>query len=212
MSLFTRVRTSFIAGLLLVTPLAVTVFVLQFVFTRLTGILNPVVQATELTAYTANIEIVAQLLAAVLIALVITTLGFIASWSLGQRLFGGLERAVGLVPVVRTVYFGVRQVSESLTKRDDRFESVVLVEYPRKGVYRIGFVTSDGPRSVDAAAGTETVAVFLPHSPNPTAGALVLVSPDQLYEVDMSVSRGLRLIVTTGLTVEEEELPVGVVQ
>lgn len=211
MSLLTRARNSFVAGLLLVTPLAVTIFVLQFVFVRLAGILDPVVGATSLTNYTANIEIVAQLLAAVLIALVITLLGFFASWSLGQRLFGSFERAVGLVPVVRTVYFGVRQVSESLTKRDDRFESVVLVEYPRKGVYRIGFVTSESPSSFDVATGEDTVAVFLPHSPNPTAGALVMVAPDQLYEVDMSVSRGLRLVVTTGLTVDEAELPTGVV-
>lgn len=212
MSFLARVRASFVAGLLLITPLAVTIFVLQFVFTRLTGVLNPVVQTTRLTAYTANIEIFAQVLAALLIAVVITTLGFLASWSLGQRLFGGLERAVGLVPVVRTVYFGVRQVSESLTKRDDRFESVVVVEYPREGVYRLGFVTSDGANAIDDATGEETVAVFLPHSPNPTAGALVMVSPDQLHEVDMSVSRGLRLVVTTGLTVDEEELPTGVVQ
>ncbi|SEO52187.1 Uncharacterized membrane protein [Halogranum amylolyticum] len=211
MSFVGRARNSFVAGLILVTPLAVTIFVLQFVFVRLTGILDPVVGATRLTNYTANIEIVAQLLAAVLIAVVITLLGFLASWSLGQRLFGGFERAVGLVPVVRTVYFGVRQVSESLTKRDDRFERVVLVEYPRKGVYRLGFVTSDSPSAFDAVTGEDTVAVFLPHSPNPTAGALVMVAPNQLYEVDMSVSRGLRLVVTTGLTVDEEELPTGVV-
>jgi uncharacterized membrane protein len=212
MSLFGRTRNSFVAGLILITPLAVTIFVLQFVFVRLTGVLDPVVGATQLTNYTGNIRIVAQLLAAVLIALVITVLGFLASWSLGQRLFGSFERAVGFVPVVRTVYFGVRQVSESLTKRDDRFESVVLVEYPRKGVYRLGFVTSESPTAFDDATGEDTVSVFLPHSPNPTAGALVMVAPDQLYEVDMSVSRGLRLVVTTGLTVEEDELPVGVVQ
>lgn len=212
MGLLVRTRNSFVAGLLLIAPLAVTVFVLQFVFARLTGVLNPVVRATRLTNYTANSEIVAQLLAAVFLAVVITTLGFLASWGLGQRLFGGVERAIRLVPVVRTVYFGVRQVAESLTERDDRFESVVLVEYPRKGIYRLGFVTSDSPNAVNATAGEKTVAVFLPHSPNPTAGALIMVSPDQLSEVDMSVSRGLRLVVTTGLSVDEDEIPAGVVQ
>jgi len=213
MSLSGRLRTSFVTGLLLVTPLAVTLFVLQFVFVRTTGLLNPLVQATRLTDYTANVEVVAQLLAALLIAAGITTLGYLASWRLGKRLFGGVERAIRLVPLVRTVYFGVRQVSESLVQRSAGYDAVVLVEFPREGVYAVGFVTNEAPRAARRATNEDLYAVFLPNSPNPTAGTLSLVPADDVYEVDMSVRRGLRLLVTTGLSVDDvDELPSGVTE
>lgn len=104
MSLSGRLRASFVTGLLLVTPLAVTLFVLQFVFVRTTGLLNPLVRATRLTTYTGTVEVVAQMLAALSIAAGITLLGYLASWGIGRRLFGGVERAIRLVPLVRTAY------------------------------------------------------------------------------------------------------------
>jgi len=213
MTLSGRLRTSFVTGLLLVTPLAVTLFVLQFVFVRTTGLLNPLVQATRLTNYTGNVEVVAQLLAALLIAAGITLLGYLASWRLGKRLFGGVERAIRLVPLVRTVYFGVRQVSESLAQRTAGYDAVVLVEFPREGVYAVGFVTNEAPRATRRATNEDLFTVFLPNSPNPTAGTLALVPHDDVYEVDMSVRRGLRLLVTTGLSVDDvDELPPGVAE
>jgi len=212
MTIGTRLRTSFVTGLILVTPLAVTVFVVQFVFSRLTGLLNPVVSTTRLTAYTGNIEVVAQLLAALLVAFTITALGFLASWSVGQRMFGSFERGVRLIPLVRSIYFGVRQVSESLSQRSAGYESVVLVEYPREGSYVVGFVTNEAPRAVQNATDEELYTVFLPNSPNPTAGRLLLVEASRLIELDVGVRHGLRLLVTTGLTGDEDDLPDGVVR
>ncbi|MFB6305213.1 MAG: DUF502 domain-containing protein [Haloferacaceae archaeon] len=207
MSLAGRIRNSFVAGVVLVAPLAVTVFVLQFVFVRVTRALNPLVRATRLATYTGD-QLLAQLLAAVLLAAGLTLVGYVASRSLGRRLFGSLERGLRLVPLVRTVYFGVRQVSESLLERAAGYESVVLVEYPREGVYSVGFVTNRAPRATRTATGEDLQAVFTPNSPNPTAGRLVLVPDADVREVDMSVRRGLRLLITTGLSVDvvEEEL------
>jgi uncharacterized membrane protein len=213
MDIATRLRSSFVAGVLLVTPLAVTVFVLDFVFDKLTVLLDPIVRATRLTAYTANIEIVAQLVAAFLLAMSLTLLGYAASVELGRRFFGGFERGLRLVPLVRTVYFGVRQVSESLTRQTEGFDRVVLVEYPRDGLYSLGFVTNGGPRAAEDVTNEDLLTVFVPHSPNPTAGSLVMTNETDVYELDMSVRRGLRLVVTTGLGVEDpEELPAGVVR
>jgi uncharacterized membrane protein len=203
MSLSGRLRASFVTGLLLMAPLAVTLFVLQFVFVRTTGLLNPLVRATRLTTYTGNVQVIAQLLAALLIAAGITLLGYLASRRLGERLFGGVERAIRLVPLVRTVYFGVRQVSESLVQRSAGYDAVVLVEFPREGVYAVGFVTNEAPETVRRATGEDLSSVFLPNSPNPTAGTLALVPDADVYEVDMSVRRGLRLLVTTGLSVDD---------
>jgi uncharacterized membrane protein len=203
MDLFGRLRGSFVTGLVLVAPLAVTVFVLQFLFTQVTSVLDPVVRTTRLTTLTGNIEFVAQLLAALLIAVGITALGYAASWGFGQRLFGGFERGVRLIPLVRTIYFGVRQVGESLSRRSDRFEDVVLVEFPREGLYSLGFVTNEAPDAVTSRAGDRLLNVFVPNSPNPTAGALVMVPEGQVAELDMSVRRGIRLLVTTGLSSDD---------
>ena len=211
MSLVARLRGSFVAGLVLVAPLAVTVFVLQFVFVRLTGAMNPVVRELGIAAYVGNIQVVAQLATAVLIAVVITILGDLASRQVGSRLFGSLERGVRLVPLVRTIYFGVRQVSESLMERSTGYDRVVLVQYPVEGSYVVGFVTNSGPSVTHDAVGEgESVyTVFLPNSPNPTAGQLLLLRGSDLTDVDMSVRQGLRLLVTTGLSVEDvaDDLP-----
>lgn len=208
MSVAARLRTSFVTGLVLVAPLAVTVFVLQFAFVRLTRAMNPVVEALGVTAYVANSRLAAQVLTAVLLAVGITLVGYLASRELGDRLFGGLERGVRLVPLARTIYFGVRQVSESLLERAAGYEQVVLVEYPREGSYVVGFVTNQGPRAA-RAVDDDLHTVFLPNSPNPTGGKLLLVRGAELHELDMSVRRGLRLLITTGLSVEvvDEELP-----
>ncbi|WP_313691981.1 DUF502 domain-containing protein [Halorarum halobium] len=207
MNPFARLRASFVAGLLLVAPLAITLFVLDFAVDRLTAVLTGPIRATRLAEYVGS-EPLAHVLAAVTLALAVTLVGFVASNEAGRRLFGGFERGVGLLPVVRTVYFGVRQVSESLGTPGDGFDRVVLAEYPRHGVYAVGFVTNRAPRRISERADEELYAVFFPHSPNPTAGKLAMLPDEQLLELDMSVARGLRLVVTTGLSIEDpEELP-----
>ncbi|ELY25752.1 hypothetical protein C498_16653 [Haloferax volcanii DS2] len=125
MDVLARLRSSFVTGLILVTPLAVTVFVLQFAFNRITAALRPVVrEVTPFLAgalnYSGDIVFISQVLSALTIAVAISLLGYLASMSLGQRLFGSFERGVRLLPLVRTIYFGVRQVSESLTEPDRR--------------------------------------------------------------------------------------------
>lgn len=199
----TRLRNGFVAGLVLLTPLAVTLFVLQMAFTRLTRTLNPVVSATRLTNYTNDVHVVAQLLAAVLLVALITIVGLAASRQTGERFFGSVERGIKFLPIVRTIYFGVRQVGESLMSRSAAYESVVLVEQYREGIYSVGFVTNESPTETRSVAGEPLYNVFLPNSPNPTAGRLVMVPESDVHEVDMSVRRGLRLLVTTGLAVED---------
>jgi uncharacterized membrane protein len=202
----TELRNSFVTGLLLIAPLAVTVFVLQFVFTRLTGVLNPIVAATGLSTLTANIQLLAQMLAASLLVLAIALVGFLAQRSGGERAIDSFDRLVNLVPLVNVVYAGVRQVSDALTAGEGRYQKVVLVEYPRLGIYSLGFVTGDGPVEADALADDETRFVIVPHSPNPTAGQLIVVPERNIHETERSVRRALRLLVTTGVAESEDEL------
>lgn len=204
MRISAAIKKSFVAGLILITPLVVTLFILRILANWLLQFVNPVVQGTRLTQYTGNIEAVAQILAVVLIVTAITFLGYLAQKAVGQRMFGNVGRIVNFIPLVNTIYTSVRQVADSLVNRETAYESVVLVEYPRKNVYSIGLVTGKSPTAIEEFRDQEVYNVFLPHSPNPTAGRLVLLPADQIHETDMSVRHGMRLILTTGIGSDEE--------
>ncbi|MFB6301062.1 MAG: DUF502 domain-containing protein [Halobacteriales archaeon] len=204
MDLSTAIKNSFIAGLILITPLVVTLYIVRLLVNWSLQFINPIVQGTRLTQYTANIEAVAQLLALVLIVGVITVLGYFAQRSVGRQVLGNFGRIVNVIPLISTIYASVRQVANSLVDRDTAYESVVLVEYPRQDVYSIGLVTGESPSAVTDFVEQPVYNVFLPNSPNPTAGRLVLLPEDQIHEIDMSVRRGMRLIVTTGMGADDE--------
>ena len=206
MDLRTTFRNSVVTGLVLVAPLAVTIFVLQFVFGRLTALLDPIVQSSEIQAIAANDLLVAQALSALLVLSVITLLGFLAQRSGGDRVVDLFDRLFSLVPLVNVVYTSVRQVSDALVEGEGRYERVVLVEYPRLDVLSLGFVTGDGPAEADAVTGEPTEFVIVPHSPNPTAGQLVIVPQSNVHETDIPVRRAIRLLVTTGVAESEDEL------
>ncbi|MEF8882816.1 MAG: DUF502 domain-containing protein [Halapricum sp.] len=198
-------RNSFITGLVFVAPLVITVFALQFLLGWLTGFVEPVVSATDLAQFTGNIDLLAQVLALAILLVLIVLVGFLAQWGVADRVFGGFDRVFGLIPIVRVIYTGVRQVTNSLSQSGDRYESVVLVEYPRDGVYALGFVTSQSPEPVQNTIG-EAYNVYLPNSPNPTNGHLAMVPASDVHELDISVRRGIRLMVTTGMAETRAEL------
>ncbi|MFC7139028.1 DUF502 domain-containing protein [Halosimplex aquaticum] len=206
MRLASRLKESFVAGLILVAPLAVTLYILQILVSWSLRFINPVVKELGLIETAANVEIAAQVLAVVLIVSIITALGLLAQWSIGKHLFGNLGRTINVVPLVSTIYGSIRQVATSLVESGSQFERTVLVEYPREDVYSIGLVTGEGRTSIDEVAGERAYSVFLPNSPNPTAGRLVMVPESQIHETDMSVREGMGMIVTTGMGTEEERL------
>jgi len=205
MTLRTAVRNSFITGLVLIAPLLITVYILQVLSGVVFSAIEPVVQESNLEQYTANVELVAQLIAIVAIVITIVALGFLAQRKIGQRLFGSLGRFVAVVPVVRTIYTAVRQISGSFTSGETSFDSLVLVEFPRMGVYAVGLVTGKSPAAVREVTGEPTRNVFLPSSPNPAGGRLVFVPETQIHEVDMSVREGLGIIMTTGAGREQTD-------
>jgi uncharacterized membrane protein len=200
-------KRSFVSGMLLIAPLVLTLYVLRLLVNWSLQFVDPIVRETRLTQYTGNIEVAAQLLAVVLIVGSIVLLGYLANRSVGRTVFGQVGRVVNVIPLFSTLYGSVRQVADSLVERNTAYESVVLVEYPREGVYSIGLVTGESPDVVESFAGADVYNVFLPNSPNPTAGRLVLLPEEQVHEIDMSVRRGMRLVVTTGMG-DREPTPV----
>jgi uncharacterized membrane protein len=205
MGLTRTIKTSLVAGIALIAPLLVTVIAFQLVFGWIRGFLTPIIESIGLRSLAGNIDIVAEVLALVILVLAIAALGYLAQRSAGAYVFGVVDRLIGLVPILSVVYNGVRQVSDALTRQESRFESVVLVEYPREGVYSFGFVTAE---TSDQASppDRDTYNVYMPGSPNPTQGHLLFVPEEEYYSVDIKVSRAIRLLVTTGIAEEQEEL------
>ncbi|MDZ7702498.1 MAG: DUF502 domain-containing protein [Halobacteriales archaeon] len=204
MGIADTVRRSFVAGLILLAPLVVTGYVLRTLAVWTLTLVDPVVAETRLTAYTANIELVAQATAGLLILVTVVGLGAVARWSVGRRVFGRIGRVVNLIPLVNVVYGSVRQVANALVERETAYDRAVLVEHPREGQYVIGFVTGDSPPAVEQVTGEPALNVYLPNSPNPTGGRLAVLPASQVHEIDLSVRRALRLVVTTGIGAEDE--------
>jgi uncharacterized membrane protein len=199
MTLSAALKRSFLAGLILITPLVVTLYLIRLLVNWSLQFVNPVVRGTRLVRYTADVEAVAQVVAVLLILAAITALGYLARQRVGREMFGNLGRIVNVIPLVGTIYTGVRQIANALVERDTAYKRAVLVEYPRADVYTIGLVTGESPAGVEEYVGEELYNVFLPHSPNPTAGRLVLVADEQIHDVDLSVRQGMRLVVTSGI-------------
>jgi len=206
MELRTTLKNSFIAGLVLLAPLLVTVIALRIVLGWLRGLLGPLIDGTRLVAYVGDVELAAELLAIAIVVVTIAFVGYVAQRQVGSRAIDTLDRIVGVIPMVSVIYSSVRQVSNALLRQRTRYDRVVLVEYPRTGLYGLGFVTAESPATVVDALGEDAVNVYLPHSPNPTNGKLVVVPESDIRELDMSVSRGIRLLVTTGIAEDEREL------
>lgn len=204
MALVDRIKSGFVAGLALVAPLFITIVAFQLVFGWLRGIIDPVVQGTGLEQYTGSIPYLPEVIALLLLFLAVAVLGYLAQRRLGALVFGVIDRGLARVPVFSVVYTGIRQVADALTSQQSRYERVALVEYPRDGLYALGFVTSQSPATVEDETGVETYNVYLPSSPNPTQGKFALVPETELTELDMTVSQGIRLLVTTGIAEDRQ--------
>jgi uncharacterized membrane protein len=205
MGTYQVLKGSFKTGLVMLLPFLVSVIVVKFLADQLFLLVNPLVRQTNLAAYTGNIEIVAQFIAVLLVVATITVAGYISSYRASERLSRKLESVIEEIPVFGSVYSAVNQISESFSS-DSKFEKMVLVEMPFEEVYSIGLVTSEAPDPVKKGVGDSYQSVYLPYSPNPTMGRLRMVKEDNLHEVDMTVSEGMKLLLTTGITYESEEI------
>jgi len=198
-------RESFRTGLVMLLPLLISIIVVKFLADQLFLLVNPLVRSTNLAAYTGNIEIIAQAATIILVVAAITFAGYISSYRASERLSKKLEKLVKEIPVFGSVYATVDRISESFTG-DSKFKKIVLVEIPYEEVYSLGLVTSEAPEPVKEEIGEDYQSVYLPYSPNPTMGRLRMVKEEKLHEVDMKVSQGMKLLLTTGITYQQEEM------
>lgn len=197
-------RDGLVTGVVLMTPLVITYLVLTFVLDRITGLVQPFVQATALTRYTGGIEPLATAIAAVLLVAALTLFGAAALRGIGDQAFALFERLMSRVPVVKAVYVSVRQVTDTMMRGGDHYDEVVLVTWPTEPSKVIGFVTGRAPEEIQEKFPETAYFVFVPLSPNPTGGHLSIQPESNLEPVDMSVEKGIKTVLTSGMITDEE--------
>ncbi len=209
---FARWRRGFLTGLAVSLPALLTLAAVKWIFGTISSFTDtllfflPYCLAPKLIY--ANGQDGAMfwywsLLALVLAAALITAVGVTAQYYIGRRMLEWLDTAMMNVPVINKFYGAIKQVNEAFSGNKDSFKTVVLVEFPREGMYSIGFITNEERGEVQQKTKEKVVAVFIPTTPNPTSGFLVLVPEEKVTKLDMSVADGIKYIVSLGSIVPE---------
>ena len=200
MRIFTGLRNNFFAGLLAILPIVLTIVIIRFLFNILNDILlEPIVKMLVPFLKETHLVIAAKVVALLLTFIIITAIGFMTRWLLARRIFLYLERLLMKIPLMNKIYSGIKEISHAfLGEKSKLFRQVVLVEYPRKGIYTIGFVASETKGEIQEKTQKEAFNVFVPTAPNPTSGYLLLFPKDEVKPLDMSVEDGLKLVVSGG--------------
>lgn len=182
-------KKNFITGLLVVVPVGATIYVLKWILEAIDSILGHV------PGHVIGLEFPG--LGIITLILLILLIGIISANYFGNRILRFWDELMQKVPLVRGLYSTVKQVMETFSVKHN-FHGVALVEYPRKGCYSIGFVTGDvSGESVGLAGRYETV--FVPTTPNPTAGFLLMLPEAEVHHLDMTVEQGMKFIISLGL-------------
>jgi uncharacterized membrane protein len=196
-----KIRTNFFAGLLLVIPVVLTFWVLYFVISKLNFLLlEPIMKIFQIwLPDRVSVEFFTKVAIFFILLALLTLTGFAARIIFVSNIFGFGERLLFKVPMISTIYKGLKEMSVAfLSNQDSIFKKVVLVQYPKNGVYAIGFITSEAQGEVQTKTKEDVINVFVPTTPNPTSGMLVLVPREDIILLDMSVTEGMKMIISGG--------------
>jgi uncharacterized membrane protein len=211
--LLQHVRRQLVRGLFMVLPLLITVWLLWLLFSVIDKNVTPLVQRLLETLGMTVLEegpvrrIVVPLIGLSLTALSVYLIGLLGGNLTGRRILAVSERWILRVPLVKGIYGSARQLLDAFSSNGERsFSRVVMIEYPRRGLWTLGFVTTDAEHRIEDAGASghlAVVPVFLPTTPNPTSGWMLLVPTRDLAVLDMSIEEGIKMIVSGGIVSPE---------
>jgi uncharacterized membrane protein len=194
-----RLRRYLVAGLLIWAPLAVTYFLLRFavnLMDKTLAVLPQQYQPEELL----GLHIPG--LGVILTFVVLFLTGMLAANFVGRYVVGGWESLLDRIPIVRTIYGGAKNFAEIVfSDSNDSFNKVLLIEYPRKGIYSLAFQTSSDLGEVQARTGQDVVCCFVPTTPNPTSGFVIMLPKKDVRVLDMEIDEALKMIISLGVVV-----------
>ena len=202
--MFRGLRNAFITGVVVILPLGVTVIVINFLLDRLGNpvsnfvfyFLDPDLRAVPI------IDLALQVIAVLIVVLMITLVGWFTKFTIGRILLHSFENLLGRVPFINTVYLTVKQIVDTFSRQHKAvFQQVVLIEYPRPRCYALGFLTSRTRGEPQQKTGDNVVNIFVPTTPNPTSGFLLMLPETDVQHMDMSIGDGMKLIISGGAVV-----------
>ncbi|MDB6170391.1 MAG: hypothetical protein JWM88_3255 [Verrucomicrobia bacterium] len=197
-------RTAFFSGLLLLAPLVVTVWAFTKIIDLVGGTFRPLFffYMPEWLLSSPRLAIVWDILATIIVVLLVTLLGFLSRYVFGKYFLEVGERVIQGIPGVSAVYNTVKQIVDTFgTQNRNLFSKVVLVQYPRREVWTLGFLTSKAQAEAQTRTGQEVWTVFVPTSPNPTSGFLLMLPRAEVTELEMTVGDGMKMVISGGAVV-----------
>ena len=202
--MFKSLRNAFISGLLLLAPVAAAVWVINLLVESIGAptrdLFFPFLKE-ELTPFR-GANYLLKISSVFIVLFLITLLGWFSKLVMGKMLVQGIERLFTRLPLVKTVYSTVKQIVDTFSQQKKAvFQKVVLLEFPRQGCYAIGFFTSDAKGEIQEKTDKEICNIFLPTTPNPTSGYLIMLPKEDIIELEMSVPDGMKLIISGGAVV-----------
>lgn len=206
LSFFGWLRGRFFAGMFIALPVVVTFLILQFLISEIDKRVVPLLPAALKPETYLNYAVPGFGLIVLIVFL--TVLGGIATNLIGRSVIGLADRILSRVPFVRSVYSAFKQLVEVFANNNtEQFSECVLIEYPKKGTWCLGFVSSPAKGELKSVLGPAFIGVFVPTTPNPTSGFLMYVEASEVVRLDMTVEEGAKMILSAGLVVPEH-LPV----
>ncbi len=201
-SIWASLRRYLLTGIVVIAPVGLTAYVLWWIFARLDRILGQVFTVIGLRI--PGLGLIA------LVAIVIGV-GWLAQQAVGREAISLGKNWLKRFPLTRTIYTAASQIVEQIVGENRRlFRSCVLVEYPRPGIWAVGFLTSEASREISEAVAEDALSIFLPTTPNPTSGYLIFVPRSQIVPLRMTVEEGFKLVVSAGAVTPESLSAAGV--
>lgn len=206
--LFGSLRASFLTGLVVIAPIGLTAWLLWTVIGWVDGFVLPLVPARFQPEQYIGINL--RGIGVIFFFVFTIFIGWLAKGLIGRSLIGFGERMVDQMPVVRSVYNGLKQIAETVfAQQDTSFDKACLIEYPRKGIWAIGFISTTAKGEINRTIPTDEqlMGVFLPTTPNPTSGFLLFVQRSDVIELRMTIEDAAKLVISAGLVYPNEKDP-----
>ena len=193
-SIFAKLRNNFIAGVVVLIPIGITLYLTLFILKFSGRIIPKEINPNNYLPF--DIPGLEMLIAVI----IITFIGWLSLSFLGKKFFELFNNILKKIPILRTIYSAIGQMTESFTKSENSQKSVVLLEYPRKGIWVVGFATKENKGTIENKINQELVNIFVPTTPNPTSGFLLMFPIDEIIYLNMSFEEASKFIVSAGTT------------
>jgi|TARA_B100001964_G_scaffold119600_1_gene132974 uncharacterized membrane protein len=191
-SFFAKIRNYFIAGIVTLIPIGITVYVTIFLVSISSKMLPKEINPNHYLPYNIpGVEIIISLL-------LITLIGWLSLSFIGKSLLNLFNKILKKIPILRTIYSALGQMTETFTKTDKEKKNVVLVEYPRKGSWAVGFATKENSGEISNKTKKNLINVFVPTTPNPTSGFLLMFPKEEVIYLDLTFEEASKFIVSAG--------------